>query len=74
MGTSDLAMVTEEDVAYIVSSWTGIPVKKLAEEESERLLNLEAILHQRVIGQDEAVRSVARDPAGGRGLWIPSGR
>jgi len=60
MGTSDLAMVTEEDVAYIVSSWTGIPVKKLAEEESERLLNLEAILHQRVIGQDEAVRSVAR--------------
>ncbi len=53
-------MVTDEDVAYIVSSWTGIPVKKLAEEESARLLNLEQILHQRVIGQDEAVESVSR--------------
>jgi ATP-dependent Clp protease ATP-binding subunit ClpC len=60
VGTSDLAMVTEEDVAYIVSSWTGIPTKRLAEEESLRLLRLEEILHQRVIGQDEAVRSVAR--------------
>ena len=60
VGTSDLAEVTEEDVAYIVSSWTGIPTKRLAEEESERLLRLEEILHQRVIGQDEAVRSIAR--------------
>jgi ATP-dependent Clp protease ATP-binding subunit ClpC len=60
VGTSDLAMVTGDDVAYIVSSWTGIPTKRLAEEESERLLRLEEILHQRVIGQDEAVRSVAR--------------
>ncbi|MBS3943610.1 MAG: ATP-dependent Clp protease ATP-binding subunit [Dethiobacter sp.] len=60
IGTSDLALVTDEDVSYIVSSWTGIPVKKLAEEESERLLKLEAILHERVIGQDEAVRSVSR--------------
>jgi ATP-dependent Clp protease ATP-binding subunit ClpC len=60
VGTSDLSLVTEEDVAYIVSSWTGIPTKRLAEEESERLLKLEETLHKRVIGQDEAVRSVAR--------------
>ena len=60
IGTADLSLVTDEDVAYIVSSWTGVPVKKLAEEESARLLNLEEILHQRVIGQDEAVESVSR--------------
>jgi len=60
IGTSDLVLVTDDDVSYIVSSWTGIPVKKLAEEESERLLKLEEILHKRVIGQDEAVRSVSR--------------
>ena len=60
IGTADLSMVTAEDVAQIVSSWTGIPVKELTEEESARLLNLENILHQRVVGQDEAVASVAR--------------
>ena len=60
IGTADLSMVTDEDVAYIVSSWTGVPVKKLAEEESARLLNLEGILHERVIGQNEAVNSVSR--------------
>lgn len=53
-------MVTEDDIAQIVASWTGIPVKKLAEEESERLLNLEDILHQRLIGQEDAVKAVAR--------------
>jgi len=53
-------VVEEEDIAQIVSSWTGIPVKKLAQEESERLLKMEEILHNRVIGQDEAVRAVAR--------------
>ncbi|MDK2820492.1 MAG: ATP-dependent Clp protease ATP-binding subunit ClpC [Clostridia bacterium] len=52
--------VTTEDIAYIVSSWTGVPVNQLAQEESERLLHLEEILHQRVIGQDEAVKAVAR--------------
>lgn len=52
--------VDEEDIAHIVSSWTGIPVKKLTEEESERLLRLEEILHERVIGQDEAISAVAR--------------
>jgi len=60
LSTADQAMVTADDVAYIVSSWTGIPVKKLAEGESERLLKLEEILHQRVIGQDEAVSAVSR--------------
>ncbi len=54
------AEVTAEDIAYIVSSWTGIPVAKLEEEEADRLLRLEEILHQRVIGQKEAVRSLAR--------------
>ncbi|ADG04900.1 ATP-dependent Clp protease ATP-binding subunit [Kyrpidia tusciae] len=54
------SVVIEEDIAEIVSSWTGIPVKKLAEEESERLLHMEEILHKRVIGQDEAVEAVSR--------------
>jgi len=56
----DELVVGEEDIAHIVSSWTGIPVKKLAEDESERLLKMEEILHRRVVGQDEAVRAVAR--------------
>jgi len=53
-------VVSEEDIAAIVSSWTGIPVTKLAEEESKKLLNLEAILHERVIGQEEAVIAVSK--------------
>ncbi|MDI6709781.1 MAG: ATP-dependent Clp protease ATP-binding subunit [Thermoanaerobacterales bacterium] len=56
----DELVVADQDIAHIVSSWTGIPVKKLAEEESERLLKLEEILHQRVVGQDDAVAAVAR--------------
>ncbi|MCF6095189.1 ATP-dependent protease ATP-binding subunit ClpC [Microaerobacter geothermalis] len=52
--------VTAEDIAQIVASWTGIPVNKLKEEETERLLKMEEILHQRVIGQDEAVKAVSR--------------
>jgi len=52
--------VTAKDIAQIVSSWTGIPVVQLAQEESERLIHLEDILHKRVIGQDEAVNAVAR--------------
>ena len=51
--------VTEEEVAEIVSKWTGIPVSKLVEKEKDKLLNLENILHQRVIGQDEAVKAVS---------------
>ena len=54
------SIVTEEDIAAIVSSWTGVPVKKLREEESERLLHMEDVLHLRVIGQEDAVAAVAR--------------
>lgn len=53
-------IVNEDDIAEIVSNWTGIPLKQLTEEESERLLGLEKILHSRVIGQDEAVTSIAK--------------
>ncbi len=52
--------VTPDDIAHIVSSWTGIPVERLAGEESERLLHLEDELHERVVGQDEAVRAISR--------------
>jgi ATP-dependent Clp protease ATP-binding subunit ClpC len=52
--------VTEEDIAHIVASWTGVPVSKLTESESIKLLHMEETLHQRLIGQDEAVRSVSR--------------
>jgi ATP-dependent Clp protease ATP-binding subunit ClpB len=51
--------VTEDDIAEVVSSWTGIPVTRLLEGEKEKLLRLDQILHQRVIGQDEAVQAVA---------------
>ena len=64
--------VTEDEIADIVSSWTGIPVKRLAEEESERLMKLEDVLHERVIGQDEAVKAVAKAIRRGRvGLKDP---
>jgi len=53
-------VVDEEAIAHIVSSWTGVPIKKLAEGESERLLKMEEVLHQRVVGQDEAIRAVSR--------------
>ncbi|GAA4873038.1 ATP-dependent protease ATP-binding subunit ClpC [Paenibacillus vulneris] len=52
--------VTPDDIAQVVASWTGIPVVKLAEEETERLLKMESILHDRVIGQEEAVKAVSR--------------
>ncbi|MBN3927456.1 ATP-dependent Clp protease ATP-binding subunit, partial [Nostoc sp. NMS4] len=53
-------VVTEEDIAHIVASWTGVPVNKLTESESEKLLHMEDTLHQRLIGQDEAVKAVSR--------------
>ncbi|MEB3217661.1 MAG: ATP-dependent Clp protease ATP-binding subunit [Nostocales cyanobacterium 94392] len=53
-------VVTEEDIAHIVASWTGVPVNKLTESESEKLLHMEDTLHQRLIGQEEAVRAVSR--------------
>ena len=52
--------VTVEDVASVVSSWTGIPVSKLAQTETDKLLNLEDLLHNRVIGQDEAVVAISK--------------
>ena len=56
----DSPRVTEEDIAHIVASWTGVPVNKLTESESEKLLHMEDVLHQRLIGQDEAVRAISR--------------
>jgi ATP-dependent Clp protease ATP-binding subunit ClpC len=53
-------IVGEEDIAYIVSSWTGVPVNKLTESESIKLMQMEDTLHQRVIGQEEAVRAISR--------------
>ncbi len=53
-------LVSEEDVAHIVASWTGVPVQKLTETESVKLLNMEETLHQRLIGQDEAVKAVSK--------------
>ncbi|MBR6755606.1 MAG: AAA family ATPase, partial [Peptococcaceae bacterium] len=53
-------IVGEEDVANVVANWTGVPVTKLKETDSQRLLHLEDILHERVIGQDEAVKAVAK--------------
>ncbi|MBR3320423.1 MAG: ATP-dependent Clp protease ATP-binding subunit, partial [Exiguobacterium sp.] len=52
--------VTKEDIAQVVANWTGVPVTKIAEEETDRLLKLESILHNRVIGQDDAVKSISR--------------
>jgi len=52
--------VSEEDVAHIVASWTGVPVQKLTETESVKLLNMEETLHKRLIGQDEAVKAVSK--------------
>ncbi|MFD5852875.1 ATP-dependent protease ATP-binding subunit ClpC [Cytobacillus pseudoceanisediminis] len=52
--------VTVEDIANVVASWTGIPVSKLAQTETEKLLNLEEILHSRVIGQEEAVKAISK--------------
>ncbi|MDX2257240.1 MAG: ATP-dependent Clp protease ATP-binding subunit [Pseudanabaenaceae cyanobacterium bins.39] len=52
--------VTEEDIAYIVSSWTGVPVLKITESESAKLMQMEETLHGRVIGQDEAVKAISR--------------
>lgn len=58
--SSSQDLVTEEDIAQIVASWTGIPVRKMTEADSERLLNMEALLHERVIGQNEAISAVSR--------------
>ena len=59
-GNERSPVVTEEDIAQIVASWTGVPVQKLTESESVKLLNMEETLHQRLIGQDEAVKAVSK--------------
>ena len=70
--TQSAGEIGEDEIAEIISGWTGIPVKKLAEEESERLRNLEAVLHQRVIGQEDAVAAVSKAIRRGRvGLKDP---
>lgn len=66
-------VVTADNVAEIVSRWTGIPVQSMQEEESQRLLHLEEVLHKRVIGQDEAVKTLAKAVRRGRvGLKDPN--
>ncbi|MEG2893268.1 MAG: ATP-dependent Clp protease ATP-binding subunit [Clostridium sp.] len=57
---SDNLTVTEEDIAFVVSRWSGIPVNRLSDDESQRLLKLEEILHERVVGQEEAVEALSR--------------
>ncbi|MEN9226275.1 MAG: ATP-dependent Clp protease ATP-binding subunit [Thermostichus sp. HHBFW_bins_43] len=56
----EMPEVTEEDIAQVVSAWTGVPVAKLTETESAKLLHMEDTLHQRIIGQEEAVRAISR--------------
>ncbi len=71
--TKNVTALTEEDIAEVVASWTGVPVKKLTQSENEKLRNLEQTLHQRVIGQDEAVEAVAKAIRRGRvGLKDPN--
>ena len=70
--TKDVVLVGEADIARVVAMWTKIPVQKLAEAESERLMKLEKILHKRVIGQEEAVTAVSKAMRRGRvGLKDP---
>lgn len=57
---ADEGVISEDTVAEVLSAWTGIPVQKLSTEESAKLLQLEATLHNRVIGQTEAVQAIAR--------------
>jgi ATP-dependent Clp protease ATP-binding subunit ClpC len=69
---SDIQIVTEDDIADIVASWTNMPVKKLQEEESERLMHMENEIHERLIGQNEAVTAVSKAIRRGRvGLKDP---
>ena len=70
--TKSVTNIGEENIAEVISSWTGIPAKKITEDENKRLKNLEKSLHERVIGQDEAVEAVAKAIRRGRvGLKDP---
>lgn len=62
-------LVTPKDIASVVSTWTGVPVSRLTQEESERLLNLENILHMRIVGQKEAVTAVSKAVRRGRSVF-----
>ena len=55
-----MAQVTDEDIAQVVAMWTGIPVTRIAQEESERLMHMEDALREKVIGQDEAIDTIAK--------------
>jgi ATP-dependent Clp protease ATP-binding subunit ClpC len=57
---TDSPVVTEEEIAHIVASWTGVPVQKLTESEADKLLHMEDTLHQRIIGQEDAVKAISR--------------
>ena len=71
--TRSVTNLVEEDIAEVISSWTGIPVNKITQDENEKLKNLENTLHKRVIGQDEAVKAVAKAIRRGRvGLKDPN--
>lgn len=72
VSSHEVKSVTTDEIASVVSQWTGIPVNQLTKEESERLLNMEKILHERIVGQDKAVSSIARAIRRGRvGLKNP---
>ncbi len=71
--TKKVMILTKEDIAHVIASWTGIPVSKISETENEKLKQLEANLHKRVVGQDEAVTAVAKAIRRGRvGLKDPN--
>ncbi len=73
LSSHDNKCVGVEEIAKVVSSWTGIPVNQLTKEESERLLNMEQILHERIVGQDKAVKSISKAIRRGRvGLKNPN--
>ena len=71
--TRNITNLTEEDIAEVISSWTKIPVNRITQDENEKLKNLENMLHKRVIGQDEAVKAIAKAIRRGRvGLKDPN--
>ncbi len=73
LSSHDNKCVGVEEIAKVVSSWTGIPVNQLTKEESERLLNMEQTLHERIVGQDKAVKSISKAIRRGRvGLKNPN--
>ena len=73
LSSREVKEISTEDIASVVSSWSGIPVNQLTQEESQRLLNMEKIMHERIVGQDKAVSAVAKAIRRGRvGLKNPN--